>query len=58
MRMKWITRVPATVNAAQTVLAQAGPQALASLKAGYRYHELTSTYGMFVGVGSLGIPHP
>jgi transposase len=43
--MKWITRVPATVNAAQTVLAQAEPQALASLKAGYRYHELTSTYG-------------
>jgi transposase len=34
--MKWITRVPATVNAAQTVLAQADPPALASLKAGYR----------------------
>jgi transposase len=44
-RMQWITRVPATVNAAQTVLAQADPPALASLKAGYRYHELTSTYG-------------
>jgi transposase len=29
--MKWITRGPATVNAAQTVLAQADPQALASL---------------------------
>jgi transposase len=45
IHMKWITRVPATVNAAQTVLAQADPQALASLTAGYRYHELTSTYG-------------
>jgi transposase len=43
--LKWITRVPATLNAAQTVLVQADPQALASLKAGYRYHELTSTYG-------------
>jgi transposase len=43
--IKWITRVPATVNAAQSVLAQADPQALASLTAGYRYRELTSTYG-------------
>jgi hypothetical protein len=43
--MQWITRVPATVNAAQTVLAQADPQALASLQAGYRNRELTSTYG-------------
>jgi transposase len=34
--LKWITRVPATLNAAQTVLVQADPQALASLKAGYR----------------------
>jgi transposase len=37
--MKWITRVPATVNAAQTILAQADPQALASLTASYRDHE-------------------
>jgi transposase len=44
-RTKWITRVPATVNAAQTVLAHADPQTLALLKAGYRYHKLTSTYG-------------
>ena len=43
--IKWITRVPATVPAAQSVLAQADPQALASLTAGYRYRELTATYG-------------
>jgi transposase len=43
--MKWITRVPATMSAAQAVLAQANPQALTTLHAGYRYHELTSTYG-------------
>jgi transposase len=45
MRWMWITRVPATLNAAKTVLAQTAPQALASLKAGYHYHELTSPYG-------------
>jgi transposase len=43
--IKWITRVPATVSTAQTLLAQADPQSLASLTAGYRYHELPSTYG-------------
>jgi len=43
--MKWITRVPATVSAAQTVLAQADPQVLASLKEGYRDHELPSRDG-------------
>lgn len=43
--MKWITRVPATVSAAQAILAQADPQSLASLKAGYRYHEFPSNYG-------------
>jgi transposase len=32
--IKWSTRVPATVHAAQTVRAQADPQALASLTAG------------------------
>jgi transposase len=45
MPIKWITRVPATVNAAQRVLAQADPQALASLTAGDRARELTSTDG-------------
>src|SRR6266850_457652 len=43
--LKWITRVPATVGAAQAVLAQANPQALTMLHEGYRDHELTSTYG-------------
>src|SRR5918992_5592388 len=43
--MKWITRVPATVSAAQAALAQANPQILASLKAGYRCQMLHSTYG-------------
>jgi transposase len=37
--------VPATVSAAQAVLAQANPQALTTLHEGYRDHELTSTYG-------------
>ena len=41
----WITRVPATVRDAQVALAQADPLAMASLQEGYRYHELTSTYG-------------
>jgi transposase len=43
--IKWITRVPATVSAAQALLAQADPQRLASLKAGYRYHEWPTSYG-------------
>ena len=43
--IKWITRVPATVSTAQAVLAQADPQLLASLTAGYRYHELPSSDG-------------
>ena len=43
--LQWITRVPATVGAAQAVLAQANPQARTILHAGYRDHELTSTYG-------------
>jgi transposase len=42
---KWITRVPATLNDAQAVLAQANPQTMASLTEGYRYRESTSTYG-------------
>ena len=41
----WITRVPATVRDAQVALAQAAPLAMAPLEEGYRYHELTSTYG-------------
>jgi transposase len=43
--IKWITRVPATLSEAQAALAQADPQAMAALQEGYRYHELTSTYG-------------
>jgi transposase len=43
--IKWITRVPATLSEAQAALAQADPQAMAVLQEGYRYHELTSTYG-------------
>jgi transposase len=43
--VKWITRVPATVNEAQAVLDRVDPQALASLTEGYRYHEVPSTYG-------------
>ena len=43
--IKWITRVPATVNEAHGALAHANPQAMAPLKEGYRYQELTSTYG-------------
>jgi hypothetical protein len=38
-------RVPATVSAVQALLAQADPQRLASLKAGYRDHELPSSDG-------------
>ena len=44
-RMQWLPRVPATVNAARTALAHAVPQAMASRKAGSRYHALPSTYG-------------
>jgi transposase len=44
-RMKWITRVPATVSDAQAALAQADPQTMAPLLDGYRYRVLTSTYG-------------
>jgi transposase len=44
-QMKWITRVPATLSDAQAVLAQADPQAMASLQEGYRYHNWTSAYG-------------
>jgi hypothetical protein len=43
--MKWITRVPATWSPAQAVLAQATPQILASLTAGYRDDEWPSSDG-------------
>jgi transposase len=44
-QLQWITRVPATVSAAQAALAQADPQTMAPLSAGYRSQGLTSTYG-------------
>jgi transposase len=44
-RMRWITRVPATLSEAQAALAQVDPHALASLTAGYHYGELRSTDG-------------
>lgn len=40
-----MTRVPATLSAAQAALAQAHPQTMAPLSTGYRYQDLTSTYG-------------
>jgi transposase len=43
--LKWITRVPATLREAQTVLAQANPQTMASLTEGYRYRVVPSSYG-------------
>ena len=43
--LKWITRVPATVSPAPAALAQATPQRLASLQAGYRDDELPASYG-------------
>jgi transposase len=42
---QWITRVPATLSAAQAVLAQADPQTMAPLTEGYRYHVVRSNYG-------------
>lgn len=44
-RLKWITRVPATLHEAQQALAQAGPQGMAPLTEGYRYHVWPSSYG-------------
>jgi transposase len=43
--MQWLTRVPATLRAAQAAVAQVDPQALASLQEGDRSHALTSTDG-------------
>jgi transposase len=42
---KWITRVPATLTAAQDALAQADPETREPLAEGYRSHLLASTYG-------------
>jgi transposase len=44
-RLKWITRVPATLREAQAVLAQANPQTMAPLTEGYRYRVVPSSYG-------------
>jgi transposase len=44
-RLKWITRVPATVSEAQAALARADPQGMPHLMEGYRYQVLPSTYG-------------
>jgi transposase len=44
-RLKWITRVPATLSEAQATLAQADLPTMAPLLDGYRYRVLTSTYG-------------
>jgi transposase len=44
-KLKWITRVPATLQAAQQALAQVAPQDLAPLMEGYRYRVLSSHYG-------------
>jgi len=43
--LKWITRVPATLREAQEVLAQAQPATMASLREGYRYAVVSSSYG-------------
>jgi transposase len=43
--IKWITRVPAPVTAAQEALATVDPEAMLPLRAGYRYHSLASCYG-------------
>jgi hypothetical protein len=42
---KWITRVPGTLNEVKAALAQADPEQMTPLKAGYRGQTLTSTYG-------------
>jgi transposase len=44
-RLKWITRVPATLHEAQAVLAQADPPTMAPLTEGYRSHVVPSSYG-------------
>lgn len=44
-QLKWITRVPATLAEARTALAQAEPQTMTPLEAGYRYQIVPATYG-------------
>ena len=44
-RLKWITRVPATLTEAQAVLAQASPATMSPLQEGYRSRSVPSTYG-------------
>jgi len=44
-QIKWITRVPATLNEAQAAIAQANAQSMTRLQDGYRYREFTSSYG-------------
>jgi transposase len=44
-QLKWLTRVPATLSEAPSVLAHAEPEAMMPLTEGYRYQVLTSTHG-------------
>jgi transposase len=44
-RMKWLSRVPATLKEAQEALAQAAPETMVPLLEGYRYQPLTADYG-------------
>ena len=44
-RMKWITRVPATLGDAQAALAYGDPPAMVAREEGYCAHELPLTYG-------------
>jgi transposase len=44
-RMKWLSRVPATLKEAQEALAQAAPETMVPLMEGYRYQPLTADYG-------------
>jgi transposase len=44
-RLKWVTRVPATLGEAQAVLAQVDPETLPPLTEDYRFQTSTSTYG-------------
>lgn len=43
-RLKWLTRVPATLHEAREVLAQSKPSTMTPLTDGYRYHERAVTY--------------
>jgi transposase len=44
-RLKWLSRVPATLQEAQAALAQATPETMVPLMEGYRYQPLTADYG-------------